>query len=824
MQFLITLILLFLFGYFGLQAVPNTISREAQNGRPNVIVIMTDDQDVDSLWQGTDGCIPAMRNLMSFPEGSWVNFTNATVSRPVCSPSRASFLTGQYAINHGIVNNSNQMSLDMENTLPKWLDTAGYRTGFIGTSWWDKNTAPRFGWDYMDPGYYSVDIDTEKALNFINNPSEEPYFLWLAYAAPHNPAHPPPRYTDANVCIPSDRPNFNEADVSDKPAYVRNESLLTEDEINYIRSERLASQREILAIDDGVSHVIEALKTNGDLDNTMVIFYSDNGYSWGSHRRLGKNCPLEECGHVPLLIRYPGTQGNRDYVRPVSNVDLTATIVEFVGVIPSIKLDGTSLLPILQNPDNVRDEAILLEYPYVKSPYFGVRVSDWKYVERPNGDNELYDLIADPYELENLAKLPEYQLVKAMLAALLNTIKPVPPISSPTPTPTPTLTLSSTLTPTSTPTPSVEPGQCPPPLLGNVLRNPGFEAGRTNWSFYSKDGKGSFTTTTLDPYQCSQAAQVAMQVPGTNDKFYQTGIALQPNTAYRLRLAARSTTDRDVKVYLDKGVSPYTNYGVNGVILNLTPDWQVFEIPFTTINFSSPVTDGRLRLWLENASVNDVFFFDDFVLVPEESPTTPIPTPTETATSTNTPTPTETSTPTEEPTGTSTPQPSETDTPDPCPPPVPGNVILNPGFEAGRTNWSFYSKDGKGSFTTTTITPYQCSQAAQVAIQVPGTNDKFYQLGIALQPNTAYRLRLAARSSTGRDVKIYLDKGTSPYTKYGVNGVILNLAPDWRVFEIPFTTINFSSPVTDGRLRLWFFETGVPGESYFFDDFSLLME
>jgi hypothetical protein len=370
--------------------------------------------------------------------------------------------------------------------------------------------------------------------------------------------------------------------------------------------------------------------------------------------------------------------------------------------------------------------------------------------------------------------------------------------------PTPTASPDETATPTPETTPT--PSDCPPPSPDNAILNPGFESGKTYWQFYSKDGKGNFSTTASNPYQCNLASQITMQIPGTNDKFYQTDINLQPKSPYRLLLAARSTGGQDVKIYLDKGVSPYTNYGINGITLDLTPAWQMFEIVFTTENFSTPVADGRLRITLIGGIAGETYFFDDFSLSPAGM-STPTPSPT----STKTP-----ATPTETPTT----SPAISPTPGDCPPPSPDNAILNPGFESGKINWSFVTNSGQGTFTTTATNPYQCSLAAQVSIQIPGTDDRFIQNNIALQPNTTYRLRLAGHSSTGRDVKVYLHKGGSPYTDYGVNGITLNLTPAWQVFEIAFTTKNFSTPVADGRLRITLIG-GIAGETYFFDDFSL---
>lgn len=437
----------------GLQQSPGTFT---QTTLPNIVVITTDDQDAEALFAGDGTCIPSMRQTMAFPEGSWVNFTNAFVTRSLCAPSRASFLTGQYAYRHGVLDNSLWSQLNEQNTLPVWLDQAGYRTGAIG-----KNRS-KTGWDYR-VGFSdtaALDEHTALAVRFIENSGAEPFFLSLAYYAPHQPAMPPARYANANVCVPPDRPNFNEADVSDQPYYISKRPLLTGTVLQSLRTERQASLRETLAIDDGVAQVINALKAKGLLDNTLVIVTSDNGYSWGSHRYRGKTCEFAECNKVPLLIRFPGLSGNASVAANVSNVDLTATILDYAGIAPGLPQDGISLLPILTNPGDagsLPDRTVFLENP-ANNRYYGIVNSAWKYVERLEGVRQLYDLTADPYEMTNVADRPAYQAIQSQLATLLATMKPPagPAKATPTPgggtpaptsTPVPTATATATLVP-----------------------------------------------------------------------------------------------------------------------------------------------------------------------------------------------------------------------------------------------------------------------------------------------------------------------------------------------------------------------------------------
>jgi N-acetylglucosamine-6-sulfatase len=200
--------------------VPTQDSPGQAVGTPrNVVLIFTDDQTYESL--------PVMRKLLAFPEGGWINFTNAYISASVCCPSRATVLTGQYSHNTGVIDNSTGNSLDDTNTLPVWLDRAGYRTGLIGKYLngypWTRGTGyvPP-GWDYFNVGgtVGNADRRTDAAISFINGTAAgEPYFLHLSYKDPHNPAKPLTRYANANVYVPPDPPNLNEADVSDKPRW-----------------------------------------------------------------------------------------------------------------------------------------------------------------------------------------------------------------------------------------------------------------------------------------------------------------------------------------------------------------------------------------------------------------------------------------------------------------------------------------------------------------------------------------------------------------------------------------------------------------------------
>jgi arylsulfatase A-like enzyme len=419
-RLIVLLILLAIIGLFIAYQYKRTL-KPVPIAHPNIVLIMTDDQNVDSL--------PVMRKLMSFPEAAWINFTNAYANHSICCPARATVLTGQYARTTGVTGNDKGENLDDTNTLPVWLDKAGYQTGLIGKYLngfpWDKGAEyiPP-GWDtFKTKGLGGVNGFTNQAVDFINT-SNGPFFLYLAYLAPHHPARALRTYAETSVYIPPDPPNYNEADVSDKPTWVRELPLLSQSTIDAWRTERIASQRALLGVDDGIQQIVAALKAKGQLDNTMIIYMSDHGFSWGSHRHTLKECAYEECSKFPLLIRYPDVTGNREESRLVSNVDLAATIVDYAGVTPELPQEGKSLVPLIMNTAADWNEEILLEREGIgKFAFDAIRIPGWKYVEYANGDKELYDLTIDQYELENIADQPEYQPKQSELAHRLQSLR-----------------------------------------------------------------------------------------------------------------------------------------------------------------------------------------------------------------------------------------------------------------------------------------------------------------------------------------------------------------------------------------------------------------
>ena len=386
---------------------------------------------------------------------------------------------------------------------------------------------------------------------------------------------------------------------------------------------------------------------------------------------------------------------------------------------------------------------------------------------------------------------------------------PPPPTDTPTPTetlvpsatPTSTETMVPSATPTSTNTPTPTFTPTPGAVLQSVLANPGFEAGKSSWNFYAGGG-GSFTVTN-PAYEGSNAARLSINKPSTNIQLYQYGVGLKPFTTYRLTFAAKSSFGSDLKAYLQKHTSPYTNYGMNNVTFNLSSDWQIFTHEFTTIRFSNPVSDGRFRLTMDGMAQASEVYWIDAVALEEVGAQPPTATPTPTATGTPGPSPTATATSAASPTPTATSAPTN-------------NTVINPGFEIGTRKWNFYSGGG-GNFTTS-APGYSGNAAGWMKIAAPSNNVQLYQTNIKVQPNTRYRLTFAAKSTAGSDILVYLQKHTAPYTNYGLQSVLFNLTTEWQTFTVEFNSTGVVSGVSDGRLRLAMDNLAKANEIYWIDD------
>ncbi len=427
--------------------------------RPNIVFILTDDQRFDTigLEHSIDGTTPVMPTVQHEIVDKGVSFVNGYVTTDLCAPSRASLLAGKYAHTTGVHDNSKTdggfANFDDSSTLAVWLKAAGYHTGIYGkyingyvspyiAPGWDewyvfKNVA-YFNYTLNENGTevafgsadadYSTDVLRGLAVQFIQNaPAQQPFFLYFAPKAPHAPATPAPRHAGSFSGIPPWRPpNYNEADVSDKPQWVQNiapwtaTQMATHDDFNQMQLECLQ------AVDEAVAAILQALQATGQDKNTMIIYASDNGYSWGSHRWEPKQCPYEECMRVPLAIRYaPLAPLPRAESGFGLNIDHAETLSELAGAMPDPAVEGMSMVRLLDGTAPSWRSDFLEEHWNGTIPtYAEVRGVPWKYNEYTTNERELYDESSDVFELNNVVNDPNNATTAATLATRLRELRP----------------------------------------------------------------------------------------------------------------------------------------------------------------------------------------------------------------------------------------------------------------------------------------------------------------------------------------------------------------------------------------------------------------
>lgn len=439
---------------------------------PNVVLILSDDQSLDSI-PFEPPTMPFLQGRVTDPDDHWIDFSNAYISDPLCCPARASILAGQYAFNTGVRKNGSGKYFREDSTLVTWLDSVGYRTALFGKY---INQYPFGRSPYMPPGWdvwaskyhgpastvyfnyqlvegegevvayggredeYMPDVLADKAVTFIEESSPfEPFFLMYAPTAPHSPRVPPPRHEGdfVGVDLPK-RPNVNEEDRSDKPQWVQELNKVSERKAEIFDYDQRNEYETLRGLDDDVQRIYKALADKGVLDDTIIIYLTDNGFSYGSHNWTAKRCPYEECIATPMYVRVPGKPA-RTVTTPVSNVDLAPTIAALAGVTPGLPEDGMDLGPLLSGgEDALPRPGVLLEWPGDPEipAYWGLRTQDFLWVEYSTGEKELYDMTgvlgdADPWQMENRVGNRAYTKLELELAAQLREMLPtgatVPP-------------------------------------------------------------------------------------------------------------------------------------------------------------------------------------------------------------------------------------------------------------------------------------------------------------------------------------------------------------------------------------------------------------
>jgi N-acetylglucosamine-6-sulfatase len=476
----------------------------AASSKPNVIMFTTDDQTVRDML--------AMPKTQALIGSQGANFAHAYVSMSLCCPSRVTVQTGQYAHNHGVLGNTPPQGgytrFNDKNDLPVWLQSAGYRTIHIGKM--PNGYPPNGDNTYVPPGWgpysggigplskgefygflappsgyfgpalnengvikqydgtdYQTDVYADLAVDRINNHlthfPDTPFYMQVQFFAPHDPADPSQNHAGAfaGTPLPIDA-SFNEKNVKDKPGWIRVIRRFGGGLISKIQARYQRRLETLLSVDDAIEKIVNDLQAKGALDNTYLIFTSDNGFMQGQHRlHQGKFAPYEPSVKVPLLIRGPSIPPGGLPRALVWNADITSTILQVAGASAGLPQDGRSLLPYAQDPNLKSTRPLLLETgppgsaiepttasaaggvkrrrvkfsTYVKNldldrtaqisraivapRYRAIRTGRYLLVKYSNGNREMYDLSRDPLELNSIYKDSRYFPVRKYLQKTL---------------------------------------------------------------------------------------------------------------------------------------------------------------------------------------------------------------------------------------------------------------------------------------------------------------------------------------------------------------------------------------------------------------------
>jgi arylsulfatase A-like enzyme len=428
-------------------------SLSAQPARPNIVFILIDDLRWDGL--GCTGHPYVQTPHIDRIAKEGVLFQNAFVTTPLCSPARASFLTGRYAHAHGVRDNTDNAALSHRLvTFPRLLQDAGYRTAYVGKWHMGNDDSPRPGFDrwisfrgqgrFDNPPMnidgrqvqaegYMTDLLAAYATDLLREKHDKPFCLYMAHKAIHGPFTPAGRHKNDYSDQPVKRlPNAKDT-LDGKPALTRlvdgqpavragggSSDQLIRDQMRCMRS-----------VDDSVGAVLKALQDTGRLDNTLVLLTSDNGYFWGEHGLGDKRWAYEESIRIPMVARYPARIRAGSQIRhDVLNIDIAPTMLDLAGVRAPGDIHGRSMLPLFGQSKPAWRNSFLAEYfqeernPRVPA-WQSVRAERWKYVHYTQLEamDELYDLEKDPGEMNNLiqdaAAKPALERLKRELARIL---------------------------------------------------------------------------------------------------------------------------------------------------------------------------------------------------------------------------------------------------------------------------------------------------------------------------------------------------------------------------------------------------------------------
>jgi N-acetylglucosamine-6-sulfatase len=494
---------------------PSGAAAAPSPSRPNIVLVLVDDLDLVSYLDATR--FPRFDHLMT---RRGTTFSRYFVTDSLCCPSRASTLRSQLVHSHGTLGNEPPSggfvrfrALGNEHsTIATWLQQAGYRTALVGKylngypagagpayqpPGWDHWVSPVAGNPYGEFDYtldvdgrlvrygnaprdYLVDVLRRRSVHFVERAARRgPFFLYVTPFVPHQPATPAPR--DAarfpNARAPRTR-SFDQRDLSAEPPWLRDRVPLDRGVLGYTDNLYRRRLQDMLAVDDLLDRLIAALRRTGTLDNTYLLFASDNGFHLGQHRLPpGKQTPFEEDIHVPLVVRGPGVPAGRTARALTANIDLAPTIAALAGAAAPDFVEGRSLVPLLhgastpspwrrlvlvehyQLTGDGRDRVLPLDayapgarrapsepdadgrwlaaalrartgagggggvteptdYVFPVPTYAAIRTRRWLYAEYADGGRQLYDLRADPDELHNLALHADPALLDRLHATL----------------------------------------------------------------------------------------------------------------------------------------------------------------------------------------------------------------------------------------------------------------------------------------------------------------------------------------------------------------------------------------------------------------------
>ena len=393
--------------------------------RPNVLIVVTDDQREDTMG--------VMRDTQDFFDAGGVRFDNGYVTTPLCCPSRASIFTGRFVHNHDVLDTTSAERLDHGTTLQAYLQEAGYNTAISGKflNLWNIHSDPAyfdrwaiFNDEFGPDGYrneqwnvngkvrnirgYTTTVVGDKAIRFIEDfeaQDERPWVLFVFPFAPHAPYIPQAKYADAPVPVWDKDPSMRERNLSDKPGWVRKrQSTMRE-----VRKARTGQLRTLMSVDDMMARLIGRTDALEETSETMVFYTSDNGYLWGEHGLLQKRYPYGPSVRVPFFLRYDAVDlSSIDTDALVANIDIAPTVLEAAGVPQDSAppMDGQSLLSAPS-----RSRMHLEFFAEFGVPSWASTVTeDTQYIEYygKNGTTitfkELYRLAADPWQLRNVLK------------------------------------------------------------------------------------------------------------------------------------------------------------------------------------------------------------------------------------------------------------------------------------------------------------------------------------------------------------------------------------------------------------------------------------